>query len=157
MINKFSTHLLLTIVATTLLTIGCSAQQTEEQALKSLREMTADGKLPPEGVVADIESRFANKRTGALAKLLHARIKFENQDFAGAAALLNSDVFKTKTKVADYALWLRGRALQGAGNHAEAMNVYTRLMNEFPESVRVRDARLLWATSAIASGRAVEA
>ena len=29
--------------------VGCSAQQTEEQALESLRQMTKDGKLPPEG------------------------------------------------------------------------------------------------------------
>ena len=48
--------------------VGCPAQQTEEQALQSLREMTRDGKLPPEDVVANIESRFAGKKTGAQAK-----------------------------------------------------------------------------------------
>lgn len=135
--------------------VGCSAQ-TEEQALASLREMTKDGKLPPEATVASIESRFANKRTGALAKLLRARIKFENQDFAGAAAILNSDVFKKRTKLADHALWLRGKSLQAAGNHAEALNVLGELLRDHPESVRTRDAKLLWATSAIAANRAVE-
>ncbi len=139
-----------------LLTVGCSAQQNEQQALKSLREMTRDGKLPPENVVADIESRFAGKQTGALAKLLHARIRFENNDFAGAAAILNSDVFRKKTKVADYALWLRGKALQGAGNHAEALKVFAELLKEFPDSIRTRDAKLLWATSALQVGKAVE-
>ena len=139
-----------------LFTVGCSAQQTEEQALQSLREMTRDGKLPPENLVADIESRFAGKRTGALAKLLHARIRFENNDFAGTAAILNSDVFQKKTKVADHALWLRGKALQSAGNHAEAMNVFANLLHDYPDSIRVRDTKLLWATSAIAAGRAVE-
>src|SRR4051812_2335960 len=82
-----------------LLTVGCSAQQSEEQALQTLRQMTRDGKLPPEDVVANIESRFAGKRTGALAKLLHARIRFENNDFAGAASILNSDVFRKRTNV----------------------------------------------------------
>ena len=139
-----------------LLTVGCSAQQTEEQALQSLREMTRDGKLPPEDIVAGLESRFAGKKTGALAKLLHARIRFEQNDFAGAAAILNSDVFRKKTHVADQALWLRGRALQGAGNHGEAMKVLSDLLHDFPESIRVRDAKLLWATSAIQAGRAVE-
>src|SRR5215210_469109 len=116
MIRIFLNHFVLVLLATTILTVGCSAQ-TEEQALAQLRQMTADGKLPPENVVADIESRFAGKRTGALAKLLHARIRFDNNDFAGAAAILNSDVFKKKIKLGDYGLWLKGKALQGAGNH----------------------------------------
>lgn len=137
-----------------LLCAGCSAQQTEEQALESLRQMTKDGKLPPEGVVANIESRFAGKRTGALAKLLRARIKFENKDFAGAAEALNSDVFARQTKLADYALWLRGRALQQAGNHTGAMKDFRRVWTEYPNSLRATDSRLLWAASAIASGSA---
>ncbi len=152
MVNFCVTVLLLSV----LFTVGCSAQQTEEQALANLREMTSGGKLPPENVVADIESRFAGKRTGALAKLLHARIRFEQNDFTGAAAILNSDVFKKKTKVADQALWLRGRALQSAGNHGEALNVFAELIRDFPDSIRARDAKLLWATSAIQAGKAVE-
>jgi hypothetical protein len=102
---------LLTVTAfiIALLTIGCSAQ-TEEQALQSLRQMSRENQLPPENVVAGIESRFAGKRTGALAKLLHARIRFENGDFTGAAAMLDTDVFRQKTSLGDYALWLRGRA-----------------------------------------------
>ncbi len=152
-IVKLSISILLFSV---LFTVGCSAQQTEEQALQSLREMTRDGKLPPEDFVAGLESRFAGKKTGALAKLLHARIRFNNNDFAGAAALLNSDVFRKKTKIADHALWLRGRALQQTGNQAEGMKVLSELLNDFPDSVRVRDAKLLWAKSAILAGRASE-
>ncbi|MDQ3221680.1 MAG: tetratricopeptide repeat protein, partial [Acidobacteriota bacterium] len=133
---------------------ACSAQQTEEQALQSLRQMTRDGQLPPESVIANIESRFAGKRTGVLAKLLRARIRFENSDFTGAAAILNSNDFQQKTNLADYALWLRGRALQNAGNHSEAMILFERLSNDFPDSIRSKDARLLWAVSAIQSGQA---
>lgn len=144
------------ILLSIVFTVGCSAQQTEEQALQSLLEMTRDGKLPPEDFVAGIESRFAGKKTGALAKVLHARIRFESGDFAGAAAILNSDVFRKKTNIADHALWLRGRALQKAGNHLDAMIVLANLLNDFPDSIRVRDAKLLWATSAIQAGRAVE-
>ncbi|HYJ90001.1 MAG TPA: tetratricopeptide repeat protein, partial [Pyrinomonadaceae bacterium] len=135
--------------------VSCSAQ-TEDQALESLRQMTRDGKLPPEDYVANIESRFAGRRTGALAKLLHARIRFENNDFAGAAAILNTDVIAKQTRLGDYALWLRGRALQGAGNHAEAMNVFKSLLQAYPDSIRTRDAKILWATSALASGHAVD-
>src|ERR1051325_9544225 len=116
---RFTTSL---VVFTALFAMACSGQ-SEEQALRSLREMTREGKLPPENAVVEIENRFANKRSGALAKLLHARIRFESNDFASAAAILNSDVFKRYTKVADQALWLRGKALQQSGNQTEAMKV----------------------------------
>lgn len=145
-----------TVIFVVVFCVGCSAQQTEEQALRSLREMTATGKLPPEAFVADLETRFAGKKTGALAKLLRARIRYEQSDFAGAAAILNSDVFAKKTKVADYAMWLRGKALQSAGDHAAACLVLETLLKEFPDSIRVNDAKLLWAASAIQTGRAVE-
>src|SRR6184192_4289861 len=131
---KFMLSILLISV---LFTVGCPAQQSEEQALQGLREMTRDGKLPPEDYVAGIESRFAGRKTGALAKLLHARIRFENNDFVGAAAILNTDVIAKQTRLGDYALWLCGKALQGAGNHAEAMNVFSVLQRDFPGSVRI--------------------
>ena len=102
-------------------TIGCSAQQTEEQALQSLREMNKNGKSPTESYVASIESRFAGKRTGALARLLRAKVRYDNKDFAGAALLLTGDEFRTKTNVTDHALWLRGQALQQAATLAPEM------------------------------------
>jgi soluble lytic murein transglycosylase len=136
-------------------TVACSGQ-TEDQALASLRQMTRDGKLPPEPAVVAIESRFAGKTTGALAKLLRARIHFENGDPAGAAAMLDSTVFAEKTKVGDYALWLRGKALQNSGSHAEAIKVLTTLIDTYPTSLRRTDAELLRASSAIASGSAAQ-
>ena len=69
--------------------IGCSAQ-TEEQALATLRTAANSGRMPSEEVVTGVERRFAGKRAGVLAKLLRAQIKFENKDYAGAAALFNS-------------------------------------------------------------------
>jgi soluble lytic murein transglycosylase len=129
---------------------------SEADALKVLRDLTRDNKMPPESVVLEIENRFARVRAGALAKLLRARIKFENKDFAGSAALLSSDVFREKTRLADYALWLRGRALQAAGRHTEAMDALSGLIRDYPDSLRVREAKVLWAASATASGRAAE-
>src|SRR5688572_11765151 len=138
------------------LSIGCSAQMTEEQALSNLREMSRDGRSPSESYVAGIESRFAGKRTGLLARLLRAKIKFDNRDFAGAAAHLNTDEFQSKTKVADHALWLRGRALQEAGDHAAAMAAFERLASDLPDSIHATNARLQWAASAIRMGRGAE-
>ena len=156
MFHKFINLSVSVFLLSVLFIAGCSAQQTEQQALQSLREMTRDGKLPPENVVADIESRFAGKRTGALAKLLHARIRFENNDFAGAASILNSDVFRKKTKLEDHALWLRGRALESAGNHAEAVKVLSELINNYPNTVRLRDAKLLRGTAALTASNPMD-
>jgi soluble lytic murein transglycosylase len=136
--------------------VGCSAQPNEEQSLANLRQMTSNGKLPPESVVADIENRFANRKSGALAKLLRAQIRFENKDYAGAAGILASDVFKTHTHIADHALWLRAKALNAAGDHEQAMKVADELLRDYPDSIRKRDAMLAWASSATASGREVE-
>ena len=150
--------LIVSAVLLTLFTASCSAQttQNEDQALQALRQMTRGGKLPPEAAVQQIETRYAKTRTGALAKLLRARIRFEANDFVGAEQILDSDVFRRSTNVADYALWLRGRALQQAGNHGEAMRVFSELIKDFPNSLRARDARLLWANSALQSGRAAQ-
>ncbi len=138
------------------LTTACPAvvtQMSEEQAAQILRSLTKDNKLPPENIVLDIENRFSKTKTGALAKLLRARIRFETNDFTGAANILNAPVFREKTTIADYALWMRGKSLQQAGNHTEAMNVFAELVRDFPTSLRAREAQILWATSANAAAQ----
>ncbi|HEV8160281.1 MAG TPA: transglycosylase SLT domain-containing protein [Pyrinomonadaceae bacterium] len=139
------------------LTTSCSAfvsQMTEEQAAQTLRALTKDGKLPPENAVLEIENRFSKTKTGALARLLRAYIHFEANDFNGTAQILSSNVFREKTTITDYALWLRGKSLQQAGNHAEAMNVFAELVRDFPDSIRARESKILWAMSALQSGQA---
>lgn len=136
--------------------LSCSGQRTNNDPLTSLRDLTKDGKMPAESVVADIERRFGGQQTGVLAKLLRARIRFENKDFTGAAALLDSRDFAEKTKLGEYALWLRGKALQSVGDHPQAMSVLNSLFRDHPDSIRVREAKLLWAESALVSGRSTE-
>ncbi|HLM02383.1 MAG TPA: transglycosylase SLT domain-containing protein [Pyrinomonadaceae bacterium] len=129
-------------------------RMTEEQALQAIRQLTKDGKLPPESIVADFDSRFAGTRAGALAKLLRGRIRLENGDARGAAEILNSNVFGQRTNLGDYALWLRGKALLQAQKPAEAVSVFQQLGGEFPNSLRAREAKLLWTEGALQSGMA---
>ena len=159
----FHSFIIFTVSAFALLTVplttSCSAvirKMTDEDALKTLRDLTKDDKLPPESVVLDIENRFAKSKPGALAKLLRARIRFQNSDFDVAAQILDTNVIREKTKLGDYALWLRGRALQSAGKHADAMKVFSQLTQEFPTSLRSREAKILWANSALQSGQAAQ-
>jgi outer membrane protein assembly factor BamD (BamD/ComL family) len=163
--TRFDSISLLTIFLLTIgfllvpFTTSCSAgvtQMSEEQAAQVLRVLTKEGKLPSENAVLDIENRFAKTKTGALAKLLRARIRYETNDFNGAAQILDSNVFREKTTLPDYALWLRGKSLQQTGNHAAAMNAFAELARDFPNSLKAREAKILWATSAMQSGQAAQ-
>lgn len=139
----------LPFVLIALFAVACTAQPPEAVALSALREMSARGSFPPESVVADFEGRYSGTRAGALARLLRARIKFENGDPTGAAALLESDVFAKMTELGDYALWLRGKALLAVKRDNDAQDVLTHLLKQYPGSLRAREARLLMAESMI--------
>src|SRR6185503_16363828 len=114
----------------------------EQKALESLRSMTRNDVLPSEDVVAGIENQFPRTKTAALARMLRARIKLKAGDAAGAASLLDTKLIAQQTSVADYALSLRGSALEQAGKTQEARAVYQELMQSHPTSLRARDAAL---------------
>jgi soluble lytic murein transglycosylase len=114
----------------------------EQKALESLRSMTRNDVLPSEDVVAGIESQFPHTKTAALARMLRARIKLKAGDAAGAASLLDTRLIAEQTSLADYALSLRGSALEQAGKTQEARAVYQELMQSHPTSLRARDAAL---------------
>lgn len=156
MLSNLAASVASILFLTVFFTVGCSAQQTEQQALESLRQITAAGKVPSEAMVAQLESRFKGKRTGALARLLHAKIKFDAGDPDGAAKLLETGEIGKLTKVGGYALLLRGNALLLANRPADAAKAYEELFRDYPTSIRVREAKIAWAKAATASGRAVE-
>src|SRR5881227_317711 len=100
-------------VAPLFLIAGChTLQQTPQElrARETLRAMTRGGVLPAEDAVARIESDFPKATAGSLARIVHARIKLNAKDFAGAAALLDSSAIRDYTVIGDYALWLSAGA-----------------------------------------------
>ena len=132
-------------IAPLFLIAGCRAlQQTppELQARETLRAMTRGGVLPAEDALARIESDFPKTTAGALAKIVHARIKLNAKDFAGAAALLDSNVIRDYTVIGDYALSVRAGALEQANRHVEARAAYEKVARDYPNSLRARDAML---------------
>ena len=149
-LKSFHQFILSIVLIVTVSSLNCSAvgsQQTEEQALQNLRQLMKSGRLPAETVVQQIESRFPNTKTAALCKLLRAQIRLNSKDYNGAVGILNANIFSEKTTVGDYALWLRGKALLEIGNKGEAQRVFEQLVNEFPDSLRIRESKLLWANS----------
>src|SRR2546427_5505024 len=124
---------------------GCRTLQQTPQELKAretLRSMTRGGVLPAEDAVARIESDYPKTTAGALATIVHARIKLNAKDFAGAAALLDSSTIRDYTVIPDYGLWLRAGALEQANRHVEARAAYEQLARSYPSSIRARDAML---------------
>src|SRR5438067_6256619 len=97
-----------------LITSCQSLQQTPQElrARETLRAMTRGGVLPGEDAVARIENDLPRTTAGSLAKIVHARIKLNAKDYAGAASLLEASATSNYTVIGDYALWLRGNALE---------------------------------------------
>jgi len=144
-------------VAPLLLVASCtSLQQTpqELQARETLRAMTRGGVLPGEDAVARIEKDFPNTTAGALARVVHARIKLKMNDFAGAAALLDSKAIHDYTAIGDYALWMRGDTLEYASRRVEERAAYEQLDRQYPNSLRARGASLHNAQMLLDDGQA---
>lgn len=131
-------------------------QQTpgEQKALDNLRNMTRNDVLPSEEVVTAIENQFPGTKAAALARMLRARIKLDAKDYAAVATLLDSRLFRDHTSIADYALFMRAGALEQAGKNAEARAIYQELIQQYPTSLRAREATLRVAGLLSRSGEA---
>jgi soluble lytic murein transglycosylase len=139
------------------MTASCSTRDqtpAEIKALERLRAMTRGGVLPSEDVVVKIESDFPRTKAAALARIVHARIKSNAKDFSGAATLLDTSLIRDHSSLGDYALWMRGGALEQAGKLPEARTVYEQLLEDYPESMRAREASLRVANILIRNGNA---
>src|SRR5207302_8439207 len=83
-----------------------SLQQTpqEIQARETLRSMTRGGVLPAEDAVARIEKNFPNTTACTLAKLVHARMRMNVKDYAGAASLIEDNTGQNLANTREYAV-----------------------------------------------------
>src|SRR5438067_7450670 len=133
-----------------------SLQQTpqEIQARETLRSMTRGGVLPAEDAITRIEKNFPNTTAGSLAKIVHARIRMNVKDYAGAASLIDDSSVRNFTTIGDYALWLKASALEQAGRQVEARAAYESLARTFPNSLRAREAMLRDAQMLMKDGQA---
>jgi soluble lytic murein transglycosylase len=139
-----------------LMSASCLTRQqlpAEQKALDTLRSMTRNDVLPAEDAVVAIENQFPRTKTAALARLVRARIKLNSRDFAGAATLLDTNLIAEHTSIADHTLFMRADALQQSGRDAEARAIYQQIMQEYPNSLRAREAALRAAELLTKSGQ----
>src|SRR5437868_7467437 len=136
---------ILVALAPLFLIASCRPLQQTPQELKAretLRTMTRGGVLPSEDAVTQIEKDFPKTTAGALAKIVHARIRLNAKDYAGAASLLDSSAISQYTFIADYALWMKASALGQATRHVEPRAVYEKFALALPDSLSERYALL---------------
>jgi len=126
-----------------------STTQTGESDLQKIREIMAQGKLPPEDIVIKVERESANTKIGALATLLRSYILLENGNPTLAADILNTKNISQKTDLEDYRLWLRGKALKQAGLLNEAISTLEVLIKNYPRSSRAEESKLIISEAAI--------
>ncbi|HEX8150801.1 MAG TPA: lytic transglycosylase domain-containing protein [Pyrinomonadaceae bacterium] len=131
-----------------------TARADDTAAFERLRLLTRGGVLPAEAQLVQLANTYKGTRAGSLAQLVRARVRHEARDYAGAAELLRATGFKDETLVGDYALWLRGDALDKAGRRAEARAAFEELARDYPESLRARDATLRAAQMLAQDGQA---
>ncbi len=137
------------------MTASCQTRQqtpAEIRALETLRAMTHGSVLPPDDAVARIETQFPRTKAAALARLVRVRIKVAAKDYAGAAALLDSNLVRDHSLLADYALFIRANAYEQTGRTAEARTLYAKLVRDFPSSARAHEATLDAANIMLRSG-----
>src|SRR5258708_6035581 len=147
------------VIAPLFLIAGCRTLQQTPQEVKAgetLRSMTRGGVLPAEDAVARIEADYPKTTAGALAKIVHARVKLNAKDFAGAASLLDASTIRDYTVIGDYGLWLRAGALEQSKRRPEARAAYEQLARNYPSSIRAREALLHDAQLMIQDGQAAE-
>jgi soluble lytic murein transglycosylase len=138
---------------TPFMSASCSTRHAAEptgeaKVLEQLRNMTRGGVTPSEDAVARIETDFPNSLAAGLARLLRARIKIKQGDFAGGISLLDSNLIRDRTALGDYALLMRARALEQLSRRTEARADYEKLARDYPSSMRAghalrRDAEML--------------
>lgn len=125
---------------------SCNTSQSTNDApanlLVRLRTLAHAEPVSAESVVQSFETEHRGTTVAALARLLRARIKAEQKDYAGAAALLNDAGFASRTAIADYALFTRAAMLDKAGRKTEARAAYEQLARDYPASLRARAATL---------------
>ncbi|MBA2340262.1 MAG: hypothetical protein H0V88_07690, partial [Pyrinomonadaceae bacterium] len=148
--------LALAMLLAPLTTASCGTKQREPEAtaLARLRSLMRGGIIPAEDVVARIETEQAGTRAGALARIIHARVKEAKNDVNGAVALLDSSDIRRSTVIGDYASFTRAALLEKVNRRVEARALFEQLARDYPSSLVARDALLRASSIALQDGAA---
>jgi soluble lytic murein transglycosylase len=89
-----------------------------------------------------LEEKFANTKTGALARFLRAYLHYNKSDFAVSAKLFDAEFISQGSVLADYALYYQGRSYREIGELNKATTAFSQLAEKYPDSLLARNAEI---------------
>lgn len=141
------------------LTVCCQKNSSveEQELLKQLRDFSLKSQLPPESLLEEIERKLRKKQSGVIVNLLRAYVLLQSKKTELVLKVLDLEAIEKNTLLGDYGLWLYGKALKETGRMKEAVEIFNRLIKNYPHSLRIKDAKLLASESLLQLGMPSEA
>lgn len=142
--------LLLTLI--TPMTVSCQRGLSDpDTGIEELRELvrSASGR-PAVSDLTRIETRYPRTRSAALARFLRGYLYFSAQNYQAAIDALDARAISATTSLGDYALFYRAESEAASDTKSEARRDYGAVYARYPDSLKVRDAKLRAAEMAVA-------
>ena len=155
--QRRSAPLLLPLLAFSLLTpmtVSCQRSGANpDNGIEELRGLVrgASGR-PAAAELTRIETRYPRTRTAALARFLRGYLYYGSQNYPAAVEALDGQAISATTSLGDYAYFYRAESEAANDGKSAARRDYETVYARYPDSLRVREARLRTAEMAIALG-----
>jgi soluble lytic murein transglycosylase len=155
--QRRSARLLLALLAFSLLTpmtVSCQRSGANpDNGIEELRGLVrgASGR-PAAAELTRVETRYPRTRTAALARFLRGYLYYGSQNYPGAVEALDGQAIGATTSLGDYAYFYRAESEAANDGKSAARRDYETVYARYPDSLRVREARLRTAEMAIALG-----
>lgn len=150
---------LLTFALITPMTVSCQRSAANpDSGIEELRGLvrSASGR-PAVNDLTRIESRYPRTRTAALARFLRGYLYYGAQNYQAAVEALDGQAISATTSLGDYAFFYRAESEAASDGKSAARRDYGTVYAKYPDSLKVRDARLRAAEMAVALGDSASA
>ncbi|HWP42742.1 MAG TPA: tetratricopeptide repeat protein, partial [Blastocatellia bacterium] len=128
-------------------------QSDGERGLNELRSLVrSSAGRPSASDLSRLEAKYPDTRAASLARFLRGYNYFVGQNYQQAVDALDARAIGARSSLGDYALFYRAESLAAYGSKSAALQNYTMLYTNHPDSLRARDAQLRAAQIAIEAG-----
>ncbi len=114
--------------------------------------MTGAAGRPAVSELTHIESRYPRTRAAALARFLRGYSYYAAQNYPAAVEALDGQAISAATSIGDYAFFYRAESEASSDEKSGARRDFAAVYSKYPDSLKVREARLRAASMAVALG-----
>ena len=120
-----------------------TASTTSDSGLQELRALVLNSAGKPAAAeLLRLESKYKRQRAGALARFLRGYLFFGGGAYTEAADALNQRVIGESSALGDHALFYRAESEAGLGSARDAARDYSRVGEQYPDSLLSHDATI---------------